>query len=105
MFDCTLTSLFNHKRAFKQVQMDLIQAQEHALSGGMPGSSLSATPSMQHIGSMNNLNSSTFLKQGHVLQFEMTMDHQDIMNSQFDMQKYRRRPQNVVTAGGFVKSN
>ena len=25
------------------------------------------------------------------------------MNSQFDMKKYRRRAQNVVTAGGFVK--
>ena len=66
MFDCTLASLFNHKRAFKQVQMERIQAQELALSGGAPNISggLSATPSMQHIQSMNNLNSSTFVKQG-----------------------------------------
>ena len=27
------------------------------------------------------------------------------MVNQFDMQKYKRRPQNVVTAGGFVKAN
>ena len=40
-----------------------------------------------------------------MLQFELTMDHQDIMNNQFDMKKYRRRAQNVVTAGGFVKSS
>ena len=40
-----------------------------------------------------------------MLQFELTMDNQDIINSQFDMKKYRRRPQNVVTAGGFVKTS
>lgn len=50
------------------------------------------------------MNSSTFIRQGALLQFELTVDHQDVMNNQFDMQKYRRRPQNVVTAGGFVKS-
>lgn len=51
----------------------------------------------------NNLNSSTFIRQGQMLQFELASDLQDIMSNQFDMSKYKRRPQNVVTAGGFVK--
>ena len=40
-----------------------------------------------------------------MLQFELAMDQQDIINGQFDFRKYRRRPQNVVTAGGFVKTS
>ena len=54
---------------------------------------------------MNNLNNSTFIRNGQILQFEMAMDAQDIAQSQFDMRKYRKRQRNVVTAGGFVKAS
>ena len=65
MFDSTLASLFNHKRSFKSVQMDLISAQEQALSGG-----LNANPSSGSFaaalagGNTHALNSSTFVQRG-----------------------------------------
>lgn len=40
-----------------------------------------------------------------MLQFEMTMDHLFVQNSQFNLTKYRKRNKNVVTAGGFVKAS
>lgn len=101
LFDSTLASLFNHKRVYKSLQLELVAAQEQAHGG----SGLSQNPSQGSLPAYNNVSNSTFIRNGQMLQFELNMDHQDIVNNQFDFKKYKRRQQNVVTAGGFVKTS
>ena len=70
LFDSTLSSLFNHKRVYKNLQLELVAAQEQA-----HGSALTPNPSNSALPTYGNLSNSTFIRNGQMLQFELTMDN------------------------------
>ena len=63
LFDSSLVSLYNHKRMYKSTQIELLSAQEQASSGKLNQNPSAGT--LPGLGGMNNnLNSSTFIRQG-----------------------------------------
>ena len=56
----------------------------------------------------SNLNNSVNLsgvrqKSSQSLYFELAMEQQELRSHHFNVKKYRKRPKNVMAAGGFVK--
>lgn len=92
LFDSSLSSLFNHKRFYKTQQIELMAAQEQAHGSN----------------ARNDVNNSLNMsgvrqKSSQSLYFELAMEQQELRNHHFNVKKYRKRPKNVMTAGGFVK--
>lgn len=84
MFDSTLASLYNHKRLYRNHQLEIVNAQEKAATKNEFNFELPGSKNFSH-------------------QFELEVDKLEYRKSHFNIKHFNKRTLKVITTAGFSK--